>query len=64
MIHLAKTGRDVRDRHAREGAGRRDADMFVGVPKATLQGVAVGVPGMVRGTALALERYGKLSLAQ
>ena len=38
-------------------------DMFVGVPNATLQGVAVGVPGMVRGTALALERYGNLKLA-
>ena len=37
--------------------------MFVGVPNATLQGVAVGVPGMVRGTALALERYGNLRLA-
>ena len=37
--------------------------MFVGVPNPTLQGVAVGVPGMVRGTALALERYGNLKLA-
>ena len=27
-------------------------EMFVGVPNASLQGVAVGVPGMVRGTAL------------
>jgi gamma-glutamyltranspeptidase / glutathione hydrolase len=37
--------------------------MFVGVPNSTLQGVAVGVPGMVRGTALALESYGNLPLA-
>jgi gamma-glutamyltranspeptidase/glutathione hydrolase len=36
--------------------------MFVGVPAASQQGVAVGVPGMVRGTALALERWGALSL--
>jgi gamma-glutamyltranspeptidase / glutathione hydrolase len=37
-------------------------DMFVNVPNASLQGVAVGVPGMVRGTALAVQRYGNLSL--
>jgi gamma-glutamyltranspeptidase/glutathione hydrolase len=39
-------------------------DMFVGVPNASLQGVAVGVPGMVRGSELALRRYGRLSLRQ
>ncbi len=37
-------------------------DMFVGVPNASLQGVAVGVPGMVRGTELALESWGRLKL--
>ncbi|HLL09770.1 MAG TPA: gamma-glutamyltransferase [Rubrivivax sp.] len=64
MIHLARTGQtfyiDTREK-APAGATR---DMFVGVPNSSLQGVAVGVPGMVRGTALALERYGKLTLAQ
>lgn len=64
MIHLAASGRtlaiDTRER-APAGATR---DMFVGVPNASLQGVAVGVPGMVRGTALAVEQYGRLSLAQ
>jgi gamma-glutamyltranspeptidase/glutathione hydrolase len=64
MIHLASTGQtffiDTREK-APAGATR---DMFVGVPQSSLQGVAVGVPGMVRGTALALERYGNLSLAQ
>ena len=64
MIHLAKSGEtfaiDTREK-APAGATR---DMFVGVPNATLQGVAVGVPGMVRGTAMALEAYGNLSLAQ
>ena len=63
MIHLASTGQtffiDTREK-APAGA---TPDMFVGVPNATLQGVAVGVPGMVRGTALALERYGNLKLA-
>ncbi len=64
LIHLAGTGEtfsiDTREK-APAGATRR---MFVGVPSASLQGVAVGVPGMVRGTALALERWGKLPLAQ
>ena len=63
MIHLAKTGEtffiDTREK-APAGATR---DMFVGVPNSTLQGVAVGVPGMVRGTSMALERYGNLQLA-
>ena len=38
-------------------------DMFVGVPNASLQGVAVGVPGMVRGSELALRRFGRLDLS-
>jgi gamma-glutamyltranspeptidase / glutathione hydrolase len=37
--------------------------MFVGVPNASLQGVAVGVPGMVRGSELALRRFGRLDLS-
>jgi gamma-glutamyltranspeptidase/glutathione hydrolase len=37
--------------------------MFVGVSSASQQGRAVGVPGMVKGTALAVGRYGRLSLA-
>ena len=60
MIYLASTHEtffiDTREK-APAGA---TPDMFVGVPNATLQGVAVGVPGMVRGTALALERFGNL----
>jgi gamma-glutamyltranspeptidase/glutathione hydrolase len=64
MIYLAETGEtffiDTRER-APAGA---TATMFVGVPSPTLQGVAVGVPGMVRGTAMALEKYGKLSLSR
>jgi gamma-glutamyltranspeptidase/glutathione hydrolase len=36
--------------------------MFVGVPSASLQGVAVGVPGMVREHAVALEQFGKKKL--
>ena len=48
-------------RNAPAGATR---DMFVGVPDPSLQGVAVGVPGMVRGTALAVRKYGNLSLGE
>ena len=63
MIHLAHTDQtffiDTREK-APAGATR---DMFVGVPNSSLQGVAVGVPGMVRGTALALESYGNLTLS-
>ncbi len=36
--------------------------MFAGVPNPSLQGVAVGVPGMVRGSELALRRFGRLDL--
>ena len=64
MIHLARTGQtftiDTREK-APAGAA---PNMFVGVPNASLQGVAVGVPGMVRGTAMAVEQYGRLTLAQ
>ncbi|MFO1272587.1 MAG: gamma-glutamyltransferase [Rubrivivax sp.] len=64
MIHLGETGEtfivDTREK-APAGATR---DMFVGVPNSTLQGVAVGVPGMVRGTSMALERWGRLPLAR
>jgi gamma-glutamyltranspeptidase/glutathione hydrolase len=64
LIYLAKTGEtfaiDTREK-APAGATRT---MFVGVPNSTLQGVAVGVPGMVRGTALAVEQYGNLTLSK
>jgi gamma-glutamyltranspeptidase/glutathione hydrolase len=64
MIHIAKTGEtvliDTRER-APAGATR---NMFVGVTNATQQGRASGVPGMVKGTALAVERHGRLSLAE
>jgi gamma-glutamyltranspeptidase / glutathione hydrolase len=64
LIHLASTGKtfaiDTREK-APAGAAR---DMFVGVPNASLQGVAVGVPGMVRGTEMAVKQYGRLPLAQ
>jgi gamma-glutamyltranspeptidase/glutathione hydrolase len=67
MIHVARTGETITiDSREKAPAGAK-ADMFVGMPNFTVQslsGVAVGVPGMVRGTELALEKYGRLSLAQ
>ena len=63
MIHLARSGRTFAiDTREKAPAGATPG-MFVGVPNSSLQGVAVGVPGMVRGTAHALETYGALSLA-
>ncbi len=64
MIHLAKTGQTVVIDSREKAPAAATPGMFVGVPNASLQGVAVGVPGMVRGTELALQRYGALSLAQ
>ncbi|WP_298233513.1 gamma-glutamyltransferase [uncultured Azohydromonas sp.] len=62
MIHHAATGRTFYiDSREKAPAGARP-DMFVGVANASLQGVAVGVPGMVRGTALALDRFGRMPL--
>ena len=64
LIHLARSGRTlVIDTREKAPAGATP-DMFVGVPNASLQGVAVGVPGMVRGTADAVKKYGKLHLAE
>ncbi len=64
MIHLAGSGEtfsiDTREK-APAGALR---DMFVGVTRPDLNGISVGVPGMVRGTAMALEKHGRLPLAQ
>jgi gamma-glutamyltranspeptidase/glutathione hydrolase len=64
MIHLARTGETVTIDSREKAPAGATRDMFVGVPSATLQGVAVGVPGMVRGTDLALRRYGSRSLAE
>jgi gamma-glutamyltranspeptidase/glutathione hydrolase len=64
MIHLARSGETVVIDSRETAPAGATRDMFVGVPNATLQGVAVGVPGMVRGTELALQRYGSRSLAE
>ena len=62
MIHLAHHNRTfVIDTREKAPAGATP-NMFVGVPNSSLQGVAVGVPGMVRGTARAVRKYGRLDL--
>ncbi|MBZ8141529.1 gamma-glutamyltransferase [Rubrivivax gelatinosus] len=64
MVHLAGSGETfIVDSRETAPAGATP-DMFVGVPNPSLQGVAVGVPGMVRGTAYAVERWGKLGLGR
>jgi len=64
MIHLAGTGETFAIDSREKAPALATRGMFVGVPNASLQGVAVGVPGMVRGTAYALEHYGTMSLAK
>jgi gamma-glutamyltranspeptidase/glutathione hydrolase len=65
MIHLAGNGTTFAiDSRERAPAGATPT-MFVGrsFAAASTSGIAVGVPGMVRGTALAVERWGRLPLA-
>jgi gamma-glutamyltranspeptidase/glutathione hydrolase len=64
LIHIARTGETFAIDSRERAPAKATRDMFVGVPSASLQGVAVGVPGMVRGTALALQQHGNLPLAQ
>jgi gamma-glutamyltranspeptidase/glutathione hydrolase len=65
MIHLAKTGETVIIDSREEAPAGATPDMFVGqnFNRRSMQGVAVGVPGMVRGTEMALKEFGTRSLA-
>jgi gamma-glutamyltranspeptidase / glutathione hydrolase len=66
MIHLAKhRGRTFVIDTREKAPAAASPTMFQGMnfTAASLSGVAVGVPGMVRGTAMAVERYGKLRLS-
>ena len=67
LIHLAKSGRTFAIDTRETAPAGATPSMFVGVPSLSipsLQGVAVVVPGMVRGTAHAVAQYGKLALGQ
>lgn len=63
MIHHAATGKTTTIDSREKAPAGATPGMFVGVTRPDLNGIAVGVPGMVRGTALALETYGQLPLA-
>ena len=66
MIHLAGSGRTFAIDSREKAPAAATKNLFVGIPAASnvsLQGVAVGVPGMVRGTAHAVAQYGQLPLA-
>ncbi|MEP7283891.1 MAG: gamma-glutamyltransferase [Rubrivivax sp.] len=65
MIHLAASGRTFAIDSREKAPAGATAGMFVGksFTNASTSGIAVGVPGMVRGTALAVEHWGRLPLA-
>jgi gamma-glutamyltranspeptidase/glutathione hydrolase len=64
--HQGKQGRTFIIETREKAPAGATPDMFVGQPfsQRSLQGVAAGVPGMVRGTAMAVEKYGNLRLKQ
>ena len=64
LIHIARTGETISIDSREKATAPATRTQRQGVSNATRKGVAAGVPGMVRGTALALERYGNLTLAQ
>jgi gamma-glutamyltranspeptidase/glutathione hydrolase len=65
MIHLAGKGTTFAIDSREKAPAGATPTMFVGrsFGAASTSGIAVGVPGMVRGTALAVERWGRLPLA-
>lgn len=65
MIHLANSGATFAIDSREKAPAGATPTMFAGrsFAAASTSGIAVGVPGMVRGTALAVERWGRLPLA-
>ena len=66
MIHLADSGRTFAIDTREKAPAAASNTLFDGIPNftvASLTGAAVGVPGMVRGTAMALQRYGRMNLS-
>lgn len=65
MIHLAGSNQTFAIDSREKAPAAATPNQFVGMSftNASTSGIAVGVPGMVRGTALAVERWGQLPLA-
>jgi gamma-glutamyltranspeptidase/glutathione hydrolase len=69
LVHDAETGETVAIDYREEAGGAASRDMFLDEAgeadpeRSRDSGLAVGVPGTVAGIALALERYGTISLA-
>ena len=70
LVHDAASGDTVAIDYREKAGGNAFRDMFLNEKgeadpeKSRYSGLAVGVPGTVAGLALALERYGTISLAQ
>jgi gamma-glutamyltranspeptidase/glutathione hydrolase len=70
LVHDAASGDTVAIDYREKAGGNAFRDMFLDVEgnadpeKSRYSGLAAGVPGTVAGLALALERYGTISLAQ
>ena len=70
LVHDAASGDTVAIDYREKAGGNAFRDMFLDEQgeadpeKSRYSGLAVGVPGTVAGLALALERYGTISLAQ
>ena len=70
LVHDAEKGETVAIDYREKAGGKAFRDMFLDEAgeadpeKSRYSGLAVGVPGTVAGMALALERYGTISLAE
>jgi gamma-glutamyltranspeptidase / glutathione hydrolase len=64
MIHLAATGETFAIDSREKAPAAATTDQFVGLnfTQASTSGIAVGVPGMVAGTAMAVQNWGRLPL--
>ena len=66
MVHLAATGETFAIDSREQAPAAATGELFAGLDfaQASTSGVAVGVPGMVRGTAMAVQHWGRLPLAR
>ena len=68
IVHDAESGEEVAIDYREKAPGQASRDMFLDAAgnadskKSQYSGLAIGVPGTVAGLALALERYGTMSL--